>query len=220
MNTLKYFLYDWAGYNKIISQYIYSNIASKPLIIFFRSITQMGNVYFFPLHLALLLLAFFIMLRRNDKNAIQQGISYARCLSLLFLNILVAVIIIETMKRVFQHLRPYCILDFNMKKYLLYLISYPQKSCHSSFPSGHTAYVCVFIISFWQILNRGLKAIGVFLIMFVGISRVILGKHFIADITYSYLIVLLIINPLNNLLVIKYFPKYQFSVKKFLEKIF
>ena len=219
MNTLKYFLYDWGGYNKIISQYIHSSIVSKPLIIFFKSITQMGDIHFFPLHLALVSFVLFIMLRKNKNNTIQQGISYIKCLSLLLLNVLAVVVVIETMKRIFQYPRPYCVFDFNMKEYLMYLFKYPQKSCHSSFPSGHTAYVCAFIISFWQILNRNLKAIGIFLIVFVGISRIILGKHFIADTIYSYLIVLFVINPLNNLFIIKYFPRYRNLIKGCLKKI-
>lgn len=214
----KYFLYDWAGYNNIISQFIHSNISYKPLVCFAKFITQIGNFYFFPLHFLLLLSVFFIVLRVEKNKAVYIGVSYAKCIFLLILNVMIGVIVFKTMKHFFDYPRPYCVAEFSIKGYLLHLFGYSKTACNHSFPSGHTAYVSLFIVSFWSILNRNLKILGVLIMFLVGISRVILAKHFIADVAYSYLIVLAIINPLNNCLVDKYFPRYKPLVNKFLKK--
>ena len=225
MRILKFFLYDWVGYNESISQWLHSSAALKPLMILFKSVifkitTQPSYFRLFPVHFILLLLLFFIMLRNNRKNAVQQGAIYVKCLSLLLLNFLVTLMVVTAMKKFFHYPRPYCAHNFNMTTYLLAIFHYSQSVCTDTFPSSHTAYACLFIVSFWQILSRGLKAIGVFIMILVGISRVILGKQFIADVTYSYIIVLFVINPLNNLLVTKYFPKYRLITQRFLKKIF
>ncbi|NRA73887.1 MAG: phosphatase PAP2 family protein [Rickettsiales bacterium] len=215
---LKEIFYDWGGYNKIISQFIHSAITCKPLIGIVEWITHIGNFYFFPIHFILIVSMFLMMLRLNPKNTTQRSISYSRCLTLLLLNIFIGALVFKTMKNFFYYPRPYCVVDFNIKEYLLYLFKHSQKSCNHSFPSGHTAYICLFIISFWSILNKNLKILGALIMFLVGVSRVILAKHFVADVAYAYLIVLVILNPLNNWLIDKYFPRYQPLVKKLLAK--
>jgi membrane-associated phospholipid phosphatase len=219
IHSLKFFLYDWAGYNKIISEHIHSSITSRSLIAFFRSVTQIGNFYFFPIVFGLLLMALFVLLKKNKKNALPQGVSYIRCLILLFLNLTAAALVIGCMKELFHYHRPYCVAVFDMSNYMLSAFSYPQKSCLHSFPSAHTAYICLLVVSFWRIFNKNLKIAGTFLIILVGISRVILGKHFIADVTYAFAIALFVINPLSNFLITKYFSKIESGTKKLLKKI-
>jgi membrane-associated phospholipid phosphatase len=218
-SSLKFFLYDWAGYNKAISESIHASVSSKFLIAFFRCITQIGNFYLFPIVLGLLLISFFIILKNNKKDALKQGISYTKCLSILFLNLVAAALIVEFMKNFFHYTRPYCFYGFDMSKYMLYSFSYPADSCNHSFPSAHATYICLLVASFWNILNKKLKTAGILLVLLVGASRVILGKHFIADVAYGYGLALLIINPLGNLLATKYFPCLEPIARKLLKKI-
>ena len=128
MCTLKYFFYDWGGYNKIISQFIHSVTEYKFLTIFAKSITQMGNFYLFPIHLTLIVLIFFMMLRVNNKNVVQKGVLYTRCISLLLLNVLIGAVIFKFMKNFFSYPRPYCVLGFDMKEYLFHLIIYSKEA--------------------------------------------------------------------------------------------
>ena len=217
--SLKYFIYDWGGYNKSISQCIHSSFSSDFLIIFSKFITQIGNFYFLPLHFTLVVFLFFIILRRDKKNVMNKGVIYIRCLCLLLFNIFVGVVVFKTMKHFFGYPRPYCTIDFSIKQYLLYIFKFAKESCNSSFPSGHTAYVCLFIMSFWSILTRHLKLLSGLVMFLVGLSRIILAKHFIADVTFSYLIVLAVINPVNNVILNRYFYLYQPLAKKLFKKI-
>jgi membrane-associated phospholipid phosphatase len=217
--SLKFFLYDWAGCNKAISESIHASVSSKFLIAFFKFVTEIGNFYLFPLVLGLLLISFFIILKNNKKDALKQGVSYAKGLSLLFLNLVAAALIVGFMKNFFHYTRPYCFYGFDMSKYMLHSFSYPAASCNHSFPSAHATYICLLVASFWSILNKELKIAGFLLVLLVGASRVILGKHFIADVVYGYALALFIINPLGNLLVKKYFPWLEPIVKKLLKKV-
>ena len=195
--SLKYFLYDWAGYNKIISEYIHSKFSSKPLLAFFEFITEIGNYKSFPVVFALLSIILFMQLKYNKKTALQQEVSYSKCLMLLALNFTISLCLVSVMKEFFHYTRPYCLKDSNLIKELLHtLIHRYLDACHRSFPSGHTAYITILVISLWKILNRELKIAGGLLIFLVGISRIIVGWHFMADVVYGFLLVLFIINPI------------------------
>ena len=207
------------GYNQSLTQLIYLVITYKPLIVVVHGITEICNFLYFPVLFSLLLLVLFILLRANKKTAIARGILYTKCTSLFVLNMIFAVIIFEVIKRYFEYPRPYCTLSFNLQQYLLYLFSYSKKECYSSFPSFHAAYACLFVASFWNILSKNLKIMGVVFTFIIGISRVMLAKHFVADVVYAYLIALAIINPLSNFLISKYFPRYKFLVEKILKKV-
>ena len=219
ISSLKFFLYDWTGYNQSLSQIIHSSIAYKPFIMWVRSFTQICNFYYSPILFGILLIIFYGLLWRDKKTAMSRGVLYTKCLLLFGLNMFVAAIVFEVIKSFFSYSRPYCVPAFNMKEYLLHLFSYPKKACYSSFPSFHSAYACLLVVSFWKILNKNLKITGIIFIFLIGLSRVILGKHFLADVAYACLIALIIINPLNNLLIAKYFSRYESLVKKFLKKI-
>jgi membrane-associated phospholipid phosphatase len=180
-------------------------------------ITALGEAKYFPIAFGLVLITFFILLRRNKKNAARQGIPYMKSTALFFLNFVLAILIIESMKRFFSYQRPYCLADFAMNQELLSL-GYYLEECNKSFPSGHATYISLFVVSFWSLLNKELKLAGVALIILVCLSRVVLAKHFMADVTYGSLIVFLIVNPINSFVVAKYFPKYKPVANKLLAK--
>jgi membrane-associated phospholipid phosphatase len=216
--SLKYFLYDWLGYNALLSEFIQSMAAHRPVVLFFRFITELGNFHLFPIAFGLLSLILFVLLRKNKRNATQQGIAYMKCLAILFLNLAASSVLLEVMKESFGLLRPYCLPSFDLNKYV-FAVAYSQAICTESFPSGHATYICLLVVSFWSVLNKDLKIVGAVLIVLVAVSRVVLAKHFLADVVYGSMLALLVINPLNTFLVARYFPKCKPLAKKLLEKL-
>jgi len=178
----------------------------------------MGSFYFFPLHFAAVLVLMFTALHKNKKDIVKKKILYAEHFVLLSLNFAIGAFVFEAMKRFFHYPRPYCVHDFHMSQLMLDMFNYSQNSCNYSFPSGHTAYIYLLVLSFWKILSTPLKVAGISLVLIVGMSRVILGAHFLADVTYALLISLYMIHPLANSLLAKYYPKYKPLVTRLTKK--
>lgn len=59
---------------------------------------------------------------------------------------------------------------------------------HHSFPSGHTSFAALVVASVWPLLKRSQRAIGVFFVVWVMVSRISLGDHFPADVLGGALI--------------------------------
>ncbi|MEI7670237.1 MAG: phosphatase PAP2 family protein, partial [Pseudomonadota bacterium] len=59
---------------------------------------------------------------------------------------------------------------------------------NASFPSGHSAFSMMMLVSIWSLLNKYLKVIGVFLVIWIGISRIVLGVHFPSDVVGSWIL--------------------------------
>lgn len=58
-----------------------------------------------------------------------------------------------------------------------------------SFPSGHTAFAAVLVGSLWPCVNdRAARATLVLLLVWVGLSRVLIGAHFPADVVAGYMV--------------------------------
>lgn len=58
-----------------------------------------------------------------------------------------------------------------------------------SFPSGHAAFAAVLVGSLWPRFNgRAARAVLVLLLVCVGLSRVLIGAHFPADVVAGYIV--------------------------------
>ncbi|WP_429970607.1 phosphatase PAP2 family protein [Fructilactobacillus sp. Tb1] len=77
------------------------------------------------------------------------------------------------------------------------------KTGHKSFPSGHTMAATLAIVGSWFVADKYRKATfycGLGWAILVGFSRLIIGAHFMSDITFSFFLTLLIIFTMNRIL--------------------
>jgi membrane-associated phospholipid phosphatase len=185
----KYILYDWFGYNKIFFQYIHNFSDNKTFIkpyIFFTK--YIGEYLLFPLHFLLLIIfmASYIVINKQRHSFSLQA-NYAKTVFILLFSIALGAIFVEALKIYFALPRPYCENLNVINKIMLSLTTFKSSDCYKSFPSGHSWYVATFIFSIWGILNRFFKVIGILTIATVGLSRIIVGMHFPADVVYAIL---------------------------------
>src|SRR5262249_18578369 len=69
-----------------------------------------------------------------------------------------------------------------------------------SFPSGHSSFAMFMGVSLWPILNRYLKVIIGTLVILIGLSRVVLGMHFPADVVGGFILSFVIVKIVSGLL--------------------
>lgn len=221
MSLLKFFLYDWAGYNFLVSQKIHLFFQNKFLIEALAIFTNMlGKFSLFPLHFALLLCGIAYSVYRHKNSAVALSMSYARCLCLFFINASIGALIVHIAKYAFHYPRPICIDSFAVNPHIIPVLGNLHDICERdnySFPSGHTAYLLLFISSFWGVMNLTLRRVSVVALMVMMLSRIVLGKHFIADTVYSCLIVLGVSYTISKAILKHYFAKYEPLLKTHLK---
>lgn len=221
MSLLKFFLYDWVGYNFLISQKIHLFFQNKFLIEALAIFTNMlGKFSLFPAHFALLLCCITYSIYLHKNNAVAISISYARSMCLFFINASIGALIVHIAKYAFHFPRPICIDSFAINPHIITVLGNLHDICERdnySFPSGHTAYLLLFISSFWGVMSIALKRVSVVALMIMMLSRVVLGKHFLADTVYSCLIVLGMSYPLSKAILKHYFTKYEALIKTHLK---
>jgi len=198
--TLKYIVYDLFGLNQKLSQAFHSSMQSEWWIKFFNIISESISYSYFKVHLVIIVVAAASIINFQKKYAKDSvctealsAFKFEQYLTVFILSALVGCGVAYLIKDAFDFFRPYCTPSFKMNKQVVSIVQhYEQSRCAISFPSGHSMYVCFIVFSFWKILNRCLKWIGVILIILTGLSRVALGMHYFMDVLAAYVIATLI----------------------------
>lgn len=222
MSWFKSMMYDWGGYNWLISQKIHlllqNKFAISTLYLFSQSL---GKVYFFPIHVFLLSIAIAWIIRRSKNNQMATTMIYMKHFCLLLINMSVGLAIALGIKYSLQYPRPFCKALYNLNEHMMYFLKQKQEvdciKVGDSFPSGHVVYLLLFITSFWSVMSAGVKKLSVAAVIVMMISRVALGYHFLADTVYACLVVLFVAYPLSKLILNHYFSKYEPAIKHFLK---
>jgi len=142
-----------------------SKIQSPFLTYVFKFISFLCSAY-----VVVLLMVIYMLFTKDKKNGFYVG-----------LNVLLCILLNQTVKQLFSRERPTLINLITEKGY--------------SFPSGHAMVSLAFYGLFIYLINhkkinKKVKYIGtgclIFLILFVGISRIYLGVHYASDVLGGY----------------------------------
>lgn len=107
----------------------------------------------------------------------------------------------ETLKELWGRVRPY---ELSATNHFTNWLTINGPNGHKSFPSGHTMAGTLAIVFTWFIENKKQRqiwfVISIIYGIIVAISRIVIGAHFLSDVTFSFFITLFIIYILRELL--------------------
>jgi membrane-associated phospholipid phosphatase len=116
------------------------------------------------------------------------ALKFEQHLAIFILSTVIGYAIANIIKDAATMVRPYCTDTYVMNDLVKSICKeYDPARCKASFPSGHSTYICFIVFSFWKLLNRFFKFVGVALIILTGLSRVGLGMHYFSDVIYGYI---------------------------------
>lgn len=182
-------LYDWAGYNIKIFDFLNNLIENVTVLRILKFITDyIGYYYMFPIHFILLIFVMYVISHIKHRD-IKTEIIYIRSIITLLFSIILVGTLGEIAKETISALRPYCTETIILNEKVASIMDYASamNKCYKSFPSGHSLYIVTLILSSWATLNTTFKYIGAITVILVLFSRVILGAHFPADVVYGAL---------------------------------
>ncbi len=77
---------------------------------------------------------------------------------------------------------------------------YGNPEYHYSLPSGHASFAMLAVASLWPMMTRSFRLLGMIFVVWVGLSRIMLGAHFPADVLAGYLSAFLIVHFVRKVL--------------------
>ena len=160
---------------------------------FFINITEMGDSYWYFLFIAPTVIVLFFLkkiniLKKNLKNIFNFFFFTLVCL-------LLSGFLVQILKHIIGRHRPNHT-NFNE---LYNLNFFNLDSSFHSFPSGHATTIFVIALSLGLVVPR-LKYFFIFISLVVGISRVIVGAHFLTDVLAGIVVAIISFKILNNIL--------------------
>jgi membrane-associated phospholipid phosphatase len=151
---------------------------------------KFGGPYIFHYHLTFIfIIASFLLYKKRTNLDAQKELLIVGTSGMLtlFFSIVLCLVTINNLVKGFTAIeRPFCAI-----KDLYNLTEITKKlTCTRSFPSGHVTFSIILVTSFWPLLNRFFKLVGVFFIVIVCISRIASGAHFPIDILGAIILTL------------------------------
>jgi membrane-associated phospholipid phosphatase len=178
---MKEILYDWGGFNVWLFRAI-NNARGEYLDKFMLLGTQLSDHANFPLYLALTAL-FAVIMTANARRI--SSTSWLVVIAVFSTAYLLDGLFIGALKPLLDYPRPPLALT------AVHIVG--RAEYHHSLPSGHSSFAMLCVASLWPVLTRRIKVIGIFLVLWVGVSRISLGAHFPADVLAGFLSSLLIV---------------------------
>jgi membrane-associated phospholipid phosphatase len=176
---MKTILYDWGGINVWLFHAI-NDIRGEYLDRFMLLGTQLGEHALFPMYIGfIVLIALTAIAKRSDFNR-HQSLTWISVIAVFCIAYLLDGLLISTLKPLLDFPRPPLALPPGTMQ-IIGIAEY-----HHSLPSGHASFAMLCTASLWPILNRRQRWLGVFFVLWVGISRVSLGAHFPADVMAGF----------------------------------
>jgi len=172
---LKEALYDWFGLNQSLFLLINGvhNAFVDPLMLTGTMLADYRNM---PVILALLIGLAWWGHRQARPDTVQNGL---RLLVLAVASYGVAVVLTAAGKYLFDFPRPLLVLQDHV-------VVLGQEKIMRSFPSGHAMFSMLVAALFWRNANLpGRIALALF-VLWAGVSRLVVGAHFPADVLAGY----------------------------------
>ena len=181
--------YNFCGYNQIIFYYInkFTNVSIVPKVLsVVSSLFFIANfigyyiiicVYSYSKIKNLCLTHRYVVYQRTAKYLTFVGVAYSLfgC-------------IYTFIKFTINIPRPYC----SMPNYIT-ILDTSQERCLSGFPSAHTGLALMILYFIWPFICRKFRIAAILVFLAVAISRITLAMHYPADIIYSCIITLFIV---------------------------
>jgi membrane-associated phospholipid phosphatase len=172
---LKETLYDWFGLNQSLFLLINGvhNAFVDPLMLTGTALADYRNM---PVIFALLVGLVWWGQKRARPETVQNGL---RLLVLAVASYGVAVVLTAAGKYLFDFPRPLAVFSEHV-------VVLGQEKIVRSFPSGHAMFSMLVAALFWRNANLpGRVALALF-VLWAGVSRVVVGAHFPADVLAGY----------------------------------
>lgn len=171
--NLKFFLYDWAGANRALLDWLQPEAASIGALAWL--VSTVGSYWGAPLVLS----AMAWRSRRPDDTRNAEAID---CQMRRFvLSALMAFVVTWALKHALNLPRPFEIMA--VAEAVL-----GTRPSTGSLPSGHSVYVALLAVALWPVLSRAARVVMVAFVFAVGWSRIAQGLHFPADIVMGWII--------------------------------
>jgi membrane-associated phospholipid phosphatase len=190
---MKEIFYDWGGANVWMFHAI-NNIRAGWLDQFMLLGTWLGGHAMFPFYLGLLTLLAFSVLNTQTQNDAQYPVLVKRWLTVIAVFSLaywLDGLLLGYLKPLLDFPRP----PLALQPETMHVIG--KAEYHHSLPSGHSTFAIMVVTSLWPVLSGRGRAVGVFFVLWVGVSRISLGMHFPADVVAGYLLGLFVVLLLN-----------------------
>lgn len=173
--TLKFFLYDWGGFNAALFQVINQGTPTifAPLAWVFSNI--LGNYWTAPL----VMLGLWAWSRSAREPS--RALAIRQQLVLFVVSFGLAMFVTTALKLSFDYPRPLA-LDGDLMR------GVGTAEWHYSLPSGHSTYAALVAGALWPLVATRLRLTLALYVVLVGWSRIAAGMHFPADVLAGWVI--------------------------------
>lgn len=185
---MKWYLYDWCGFN-IWLFHLINNIHNSVIDHIMLAATAAASHELFTLYLAVLaLLGTAAVARASAADRQKKALLWISTIALFSVAYLLDGWFLGAVKPFLDFPRPPLALPIET----IHIIG--QAEYHHSLPSGHSSFAMLVAASIWPLLvSSWQKYMAVFFILLAGLSRISLGAHFPSDVMAGWISSLLIV---------------------------